>query len=539
MLYMGERISLFGHPGSGKSTVASLVSKKLKCKTIEASTDLLFPLINKFPILPKESVLISKFARSSGDQAKPTREESRDYFTLLSNKYGKEFIARALHEVYAKDSNQKCVLLSGIRGYENAKYCRLHNDIVIYLKAKRSVLIKRLMKNRRYTKKQAKDEIKEEERLYKTSRIEEIADLTIDTSKKNPDQIAQQIIGFYLERSKMCKICVNSGRNPSIKFNKECVCNICENYLKNFDAGHLKDEINFLRSFKHTGSKEYDVMVGISGGKDSTATLYAINKMGFNPLAFTFNTGYLPRTTIPRSKEIAELIGVKHKVIDIRKYLNKRDIQCFEKTVRLYELPFNLDTKKKFKKSYFNARKHYSIKCNHILPFVRSCQLCRRMVIKAYYGEAISHGVNAIVLGINEWTNLSSAQKGGMFKVSGIRKLQPYKDNPAVYVFHLPFLLQRNSTETRRILNKLNWKEPKGEDFIESNSNSCLFARSTERMAKRLLEFHPDSTRLAREVTVGFITKKQALKALRKLHPYKDTPRKVLTNAGVLRKVIN
>ena len=55
-------------------------------------------------------------------------------------------------------------------------------------------------------------------------------------------------------------------------------------------------------------------------------------------------------------------------------------------------------------------------------------------------------------------------------------------------------------------------------------------------MAKRLLGFHPDSTRLAREVTVGFITKKQALKALGKIHPYKDTPRQVLEKASILKR---
>jgi hypothetical protein len=156
------------------------------------------------------------------------------------------------------------------------------------------------------------------------------------------------------------------------------------------------------------------------------------------------------------------------------------------------------------------------------------------MVVRAYYGEARKRNISAIILGMNEWTNLSPAQEGKSYKVSGIRKLQPYKDKPPVYVFHLPFLMQRNSNDTKRILKRMKWKPPKGEDFIESNSNSCLYARSTERMAKRLLEFHPDSTRLAREVTVGFITKKQALKALGKIHPYKYTPRQVLERAGIL-----
>jgi len=302
---------------------------------------------------------------------------------------------------------------------------------------------------------------------------------------------------------------------------------------------HLKKELGFLKSFKGTGKRKYDVLVGISGGKDSTATLYTIKQMGFTPLAVTLNLGYLPETTISRSREIANLLNTDYEIIDIRKYIRKIDLESYKKTIKLYEEPFILETKIKFQKAYEIGRKHYSVRCKHSPIFVRSCQLCRRMVIRSYYDEALKRGVNVIILGINEWTNLSAAQKGVGYKVSGVRKLQPTKNKPAVFVFHLPFLLQRTIKDTKKILDKIGWKPPRGEDFIESNSNSCLYARSTERMAKRLLGFHPDSTRLAREVTVGFITKKQALKALGKIHPYKYTPRQVLEKASILKRKKN
>ena len=531
---MPERISLFGHPGSGKSTIAKQIYAQLHCQIIESSIYLIFPLASHFPILPDEPVLFSTFKKIPLKHNPMSREDARRYFSTLAKRYGGDFISRALHEFYSKDSMEKCILFVGIRGKENAEYCRLHNDIVVYLKAKRSILLERLIKKRGYTQKEAKRDLDEEERIYKTSQIEKIADFVIDTSDKTPSQIKRKIVEFYQQRSRLCSTCVNSSRNPSITFNKKGICNICENYFKNFDVKHLEEEIQFLRSFIGKGKGGHDVMVGISGGKDSTATLYTIKKMDFTPLSFTFDTGYLPQTTIPRSKEMAKLLGAEHVIIDIRKYLRDKDIECFKKTVALYELPFNLDTKLKFQETYNTARKHYSIKYDHSLPFVRSCQLCRRMVIRAYYDEALKHGVSAIILGINEWTNLSSAQKGGKFRVSGIRELKPYKNKPAVYVFHLPFLLQRNSKTTKKILDKIGWKAPEGEDFIESNSNSCLFARSTERMAKRLLEFHPDSTRLGREVTVGFITKEEALKALKKIHPYRYSPREVLQKAGII-----
>jgi hypothetical protein len=80
----------------------------------------------------------------------------------------------------------------------------------------------------------------------------------------------------------------------------------------------------------------------------------------------------------------------------------------------------------------------------------------------------------------------------------------------------------------------LGWKIPRGEKFIESNANSCLFARAAENKARKMLGFHPDSTRLAREVTVGFISKKQAERALDEIHHSSDSVRKILTKAKVL-----
>ena len=80
----------------------------------------------------------------------------------------------------------------------------------------------------------------------------------------------------------------------------------------------------------------------------------------------------------------------------------------------------------------------------------------------------------------------------------------------------------------------MGWKIPKGESLIESNSNSCLFARAAENKARRLLGFHPDTTRLAREVTVGFMSKEQARKALAKVHNSEDSVQDILKKAKVV-----
>ena len=277
-----------------------------------------------------------------------------------------------------------------------------------------------------------------------------------------------------------------------------------------------------------TENGKHDIMVGVSGGKDSTAALFTTKQMGFSPLAFTFDIGYYPKHVIPRAGKVAKQLNVDFEAISIKKYIRKIDKTCYEKIAELYDKPYSKKLANMFRQIYSENRNHYSAKCRHAPVFIRSCRICRRIVIRAYYAEALKHNVKAIVLGMNEWAGLSKN------KFSAIRKLKPYKNKPAVYIIHLSFLLQRKISDTNKILRKLGWKKPRGESIVESNSNSCLLARAVESKARKLLGFHPDTPRLAREVTVGFISKAAAKKALNKIHDYKYSVRQVLKNAGIL-----
>jgi hypothetical protein len=362
--------------------------------------------------------------------------------------------------------------------------------------------------------------------------VEKIAHLSFNTAVAKPKEIARQV--FALVAVRECKRCVNSSANFSSIIGKSGLCDICEQYQKSFSKTHLEKELKFLLSLKGSGKKRYDAMVGISGGKDSTATLYEVKKLGFTSLAFSLDTGYYPKHIFQRAKRVAKELGVAYEKINVQKYMRPVDKISFQKTATLYEEKDSEELKEKFRKWYVEGRRHYSIKCQHALPFVRTCQLCRRIIVRAYYGEAQKYGVSLVIVGINEWAGLSQDSESKKFIFSAIRKLQPFKNKPPIYIIHLPFLLQRRIGDTKRILKELRWKIPKGEKLIESNANSCLFARAAENKARRLLGFHPDATRLSREVTVGFITKNQAQKALNKIHNYPDSVRTVLRKSKII-----
>ncbi len=332
-----------------------------------------------------------------------------------------------------------------------------------------------------------------------------------------------------------CKRCVNTTKNPNVRINHEGYCNVCEVFMNNFNKSVLETELSFLRSRRGKGKTKYDAFLGLSGGKDSTATLYTVKQMGFRPLAFTFDLGYYPKHIFQRAKHISSLMDTDHQIIDIRRYIRASDVSCYQKTAALYDETESDELKERFINIYKDGKKHYSIKCRHFVPVVRTCQLCRRPVIRAYYSEAIKRGINLIILGMNGWANLSGTHGlSKKVKISAIKILKPYKNSMPVYVVHLPFLLQRSIKETQKILDKAGWKEPKGENLIETNANSCLFARAAESKAKRMLGFHPDTPRLAREVTVGFITKVQAKIALEKIHRPVCSVRHVLERANII-----
>jgi tRNA(Ile)-lysidine synthase TilS/MesJ len=310
---------------------------------------------------------------------------------------------------------------------------------------------------------------------------------------------------------------------PAITINDAGLCNICELYDANFDPNALLKEIDFLMTLRHQR-----VMVGLSGGKDSTVALFIVREqLGLTPIAFTFNTGYYPEHIFPRAKLIAASLGAHHHVIDIRPYMRTNDRIAYQATAWLYDTDSE-NTGFTFKELYALNRKHYSVKHQTPMPYVRPCQLCRKVVIRAYYEEAVKRGIKVVVLGMNEWAGLSNN------KFTAIRKLKPYEDRPEVYIVHLPFLMRKTIKSTAEILSALGWKAPEGEHLVESNSNSCLLARASEKKAKRLLGFHPDSPRLSREITAGFLTKEHAKKALVKEYECDYSVGELLKKAGIL-----
>lgn len=527
-------IVIFGAPGSGKTTIAKFLAKNFSgTKYVEASHFVINPAVALKEKLPQnEADFIRAVSASKKYPDKVSRDKARKMFIYLKNRYSSAIIAKTLVYLHKKKFTNRFLIVAGIRGYRNSTYFKKNGYLVVYLKTPDKHLTARVSKRESFSRKEAEKERQIEERLFSTNKVEKIAHISFNTATTNRKEIASQVKA--LVENIECKKCVNSSINLSGTINKSGLCDTCDKYEINFSKTYLQKELKLLHSFMNSGKGKYDVMVGISGGKDSTATLYEVKRMGFKPLAFSLDTGYYPKHIFTRARQVAKELNVDYEKIDARKYMRSADLACFQKTAELYDEHDSFELKEKFRKWYIEGRRHYSVKCGHKIPFVRTCQLCRRIIVRAYYGEALKYGVNAVILGINEWAGLSQDSKSKKFVFSAIRKLRPFKNKPPVYIVHLPFLLQRKIKDTEKILRRLGWKIPQGERLIESNANSCLFAKAAENKARRMLGFHPDATRLSREVTVGFISKEQARKALAKIHAYPYSVKRILQDAKVL-----
>jgi len=92
-----------------------------------------------------------------------------------------------------------------------------------------------------------------------------------------------------------CSQCLYDEETPNISFDENNVCNYClkDNQLRTQFPGGKKGEKAFSKivdEIKRQGKgKKYDVIIGVSGGTDSTYMLHIAKEYGLRPLAVHFD----------------------------------------------------------------------------------------------------------------------------------------------------------------------------------------------------------------------------------------------------------
>jgi len=98
---------------------------------------------------------------------------------------------------------------------------------------------------------------------------------------------------------RVCTRCVMDTTATGIVFDENGICNYCTDFLAMLKTAQEKvvDRVahrqEFIEEVKEAGkSKEYDCVVGVSGGVDSSYALYLTVKNGLRPLAVHLDNGW-------------------------------------------------------------------------------------------------------------------------------------------------------------------------------------------------------------------------------------------------------
>jgi len=113
-----------------------------------------------------------------------------------------------------------------------------------------------------------------------------------------------------------CKKCFLPDGRLGVRLNKHGICNFCEYHQQAFSrfAAYREQELILQQKFElFKGKYEYDVLVGLSGGKDSTYVLYRmVKKYHLKVLAVTFDNGFLTDYSRRNVEDIVKHLKIDH-----------------------------------------------------------------------------------------------------------------------------------------------------------------------------------------------------------------------------------
>ena len=107
-----------------------------------------------------------------------------------------------------------------------------------------------------------------------------------------------------------CKRCVMPDSKPDLQLDEEGICNACRSYekRKTIDWDSRRSQLlQLLEKYRKTNGSNWDCIVPVSGGKDSTYQVVRMLQLGLNPLCVTSSTcdlSFLGRRNIENLKHL-------------------------------------------------------------------------------------------------------------------------------------------------------------------------------------------------------------------------------------------
>lgn len=115
----------------------------------------------------------------------------------------------------------------------------------------------------------------------------------------------------------ICTRCIMDTTDPEITFDENGYCNHCVQYYQravNEVFSEAEGEAilqSIVAKIKQEGKgKEYDCIIGVSGGVDSTAVAYHVKKLGLRPLALHLDNGWDSELAVDNVKRLLDTLEI-------------------------------------------------------------------------------------------------------------------------------------------------------------------------------------------------------------------------------------
>ena len=247
----------------------------------------------------------------------------------------------------------------------------------------------------------------------------------------------------------ICKRCVMDTSIKMINFDEKGICNYCKDYEHRVATELYKEpdrtrKLNLLvdKIKKKGKKKQYDCIIGVSGGVDSSYVAYLVKKLGLRPLAIHLDNGW--------NSELA--------VHNIQYLLSKLDIDLYTHVIDWEEFK---DLQKAFIKS---SIQNLEIPTDHAITAILF-----KMADK--YGlKYIINGSNLVTEGMHsnqeEGLNIDYRLLKDIHKKFGKKKLQTY---PSMDIFNFAYKIIIKKIKYIPILNYIDYKKKDAIEFLEKN----------------------------------------------------------------------
>lgn len=116
-----------------------------------------------------------------------------------------------------------------------------------------------------------------------------------------------------MENGKTCARCLLTESTPGIAFDADGVCSYCRAYESKLDVLGEGKLIEVLQAHKERNQdRKYDCMVGVSGGRDSTYTLYKlVRDYGLRVLGIHYDNPFQSEQAIRNMRRASEILNVE------------------------------------------------------------------------------------------------------------------------------------------------------------------------------------------------------------------------------------